>query len=115
MVPDFLDLPPFKHHHEGLAQKLTPKMLGSIQKNKKSHWRWSCWNRIITAGRLPFVCVEGNMTCVECFCIPTEKVAIGTAGESAALAADLPIAALAAGVTVSWWRRNNKQRKFNYG
>jgi len=48
-------------------------------------------------GSLPFVCVEGNMTCVtaECSCIPIEQVVAG------ALSTDLPIAALAAGVTAA--------------
>eukprot|EP00435_Cladocopium_sp_Y103_P070899 s320_g36.t1 len=56
-------------------------------------------------GRLPFVCVEGNMTCVECSCIPTEQVVAGrerNAGESALSSqSDLPIAAMAAGVTAA--------------
>lgn len=56
----------------------------------------------IPGGRLPFVCVEGNVTCVDCSCIPTEQVT----GNAGALSTDLPIAALAAGVTVPW-RRNN--------
>ena len=42
------------------------------------------------------------MTCVDCSCIPTEQVT----GNAGALSTDLPIAALAAGVTVPW-RRNN--------
>lgn len=48
-------------------------------------------------GHLPFVCVEGNVTCVDCSCIPTEQVT----GNAGALSTDLPIAALAAGVTAA--------------
>ncbi|CAK9041728.1 unnamed protein product [Durusdinium trenchii] len=44
-------------------------------------------------GILPFVCMDGNMTCTDCLCIPK---ATGSSKRS-----DLPIAAFAAGVTAA--------------
>ena len=44
-------------------------------------------------GTLPFVCMEGQMTCKDCACVPKE--------DSTLSGSDLPIAALAAAVTAA--------------
>jgi len=53
-------------------------------------------------GHLPFVCVEGNMTCAQCTCTPSDQLAGGDSdGTALSPSSNLPIAAFAAGVTAA--------------